>query len=292
MFQEKKIPLRKVLINYVEGPPAGPAMVLIHGFPGHWQEFLPIFSALSKSYHLYAVDLRGNGKSGRTPGEYHASYYAKDLLAFLKGTLHTEAVILFGMSAGGLIAMEVASQLPEQINSLILGDSPIDLEWLISWMTSEAFKAIFSNFQSLASSNLSLREMENAIADIQFPGQDAAIRYGDQTGIDRKHLKQLAEVLSKLDPEALEYHAKGRAEEFLSDFHLERYLLKIKCPTLLIQADPAFGGMMTDRSVEFALSMLEKGSHVSLQQTGHDLGLESGQIGPLLENVIPFLSRF
>jgi pimeloyl-ACP methyl ester carboxylesterase len=48
-----------VAINYAEGPPNGPPLVLLHGLTGRWQAFLSVIPALSVRWHDYALDFRG-----------------------------------------------------------------------------------------------------------------------------------------------------------------------------------------------------------------------------------------
>jgi hypothetical protein len=133
-------------------------------------------------------------------------------------------------------------------------------------------------------------EIAQQVAEIQVhvPGQDSLIRYADQPGIDAVSLWGSAAVLKDLDPDVLEYHAEGRAEEFLEGVDMGDTFVRINCPTLLLQADPSLGGMMTDRSVDFALSKLKKGYHVRME-LGHGLGLDRWNIAPLLRPVMTFL---
>ena len=136
MLLEKKIDIGSVALNYVEGPPSGPPLLLLHGIPDRWQCFLPILPALSLRWHVFALDFRGHGKSGRVPGGYHSKHYAPDVISFLKQCAGVPA-ILFGHSAGGLVALDVADQSPESVRALILADAPIDKDWLVEWMGSK-----------------------------------------------------------------------------------------------------------------------------------------------------------
>ena len=45
----------------------------------------------------------------------------------------------------------------------------------------------------------------------------------------------------------------------------------IRCPVLLLQADPRSGGMMTDDEVTQALPLLAEPSHVRLEGVSHAL---------------------
>ena len=68
MLKEQPFDTGRVTINYAEGPASGPPLVLLHGIISRWQYFLPIIPNLSIRWHIYALDFRGHGKSGRVPG--------------------------------------------------------------------------------------------------------------------------------------------------------------------------------------------------------------------------------
>jgi len=287
---EKTYTTKDVTINYAEGPSSGPPLILLHGFPGRWQEFLPIMPDLVFSYHLYALDLRGQGKSGRTAGEYHSKFYGKDLLSFLNHEF-IEPVILFGMSAGGLVALDVAAQAPGRVKALILGETPIDFKWLKTLMKSDEFISLFSAFRDLAGLDKSLAHIYNELREIpvQIPGEIETVKYEDQPGLDAIDLLRFAKTLCMLDPGVLDYHAEGRVDEFLEGFELEEMLHNITCPVLLVQANPNLGGMMTDESVDFAMAVLPNATHVRIEETGHNLGLDTWEVNPLLRVIFGFL---
>jgi pimeloyl-ACP methyl ester carboxylesterase len=290
MMIEKTLSIKDVIINYAEAPSPGPALILLHGFPGRWQEFLPIMPELAFRNHLYALDLRGQGKSGRTPGEYHSKLYGKDILSFL-GYEFEEPVILFGMSAGGLVALDVAAQAPDKVSAVIVGDSPIDIGLLKTWMKSEQFTDFYSALRNLAGSGKPLEQISNDLAEIQvnIPGEQEPVRYGDQPGVNALELRQFAKTLSMLDPGVLDYHAEGRADEFFAGFDLDEMLPNITCPVLLAQGNPNLGGMMTDESVDYVLAELPDATHVLIEGAGHDLILNTWKERSLLRAIFTFL---
>ena len=291
MFAEKKLKVGGVEINFAEGPESGHPLVLLHGLPGRWQEFLPILPTLILQWHVYALDFRGQGKSGRIPGQYRAEDYVTDVVEFLQQQF-SAPVILYGQSAGGLVAINAAAELPGLVKGVILGDSPMDMELLITWMQSEGFQAYFSSLQEISRlKNHSIPEIAAEIADIpmRVPGQDAPVRYGDTPGLDSVRLQQLAMTLKPMAPDVLEYHATGRAVEFLAGFALDAILAKIQCPVLLLQGNPSLGGMMTDKAVEHITSILPGAEHALLKSAGHDLGMETWEVAPLLRVVVNFL---
>jgi hypothetical protein len=57
----------------------------------------------------------------------------------------------------------------------------------------------------------------------------------------------------------------------------------------LIQADPRRGAVLTDRYISHALELLPDGSHVRLNGTDHNLGLDRRAAGPFIEAVLHFI---
>jgi pimeloyl-ACP methyl ester carboxylesterase len=290
MLKESLFNTGTVEINFAEGPRSGPPLVLLHGLPGRWQEFLPIMPTLSLLWHTYALDFRGQGKSGRVPGHYLSKYYGVDVEQFLQLQLDGPAM-LFGLSAGGAVALAVAAKCPELVRAIVVGDSPIDTDELVAWMTSEGFKYWFSALRELAGRDLSIAELSRRIADIpvRVPEQDGRIRYGDSPGVDAIQIQQLAITLSHMDPGVLEYHAEGRAREFLEGFDLDQILARITCPVLLLQGNPSLGGMMTNEVVKRVQSILPTAMHVFFETADHGLGMDTWEVAPLIRAVTSFL---
>jgi pimeloyl-ACP methyl ester carboxylesterase len=89
-----------------------------------WRTFGKILPLLSENYHVYAVDIRGHGKSDWTPGDYSFSSIGRDMIAFLKGVVKEPAVIS-GNSSGGLIALWLAANMPSLVKGIIMEDAPL-----------------------------------------------------------------------------------------------------------------------------------------------------------------------
>ena len=113
-----------VVLNYAEGPPNGPAYVLLHAGAARWQYGQALLEALVDSWHVYAPDFRGHGKSGRVPGAYRLQDYVDDTAAFLASVVR-EPAIVYGHSLGGEVAVMLAAQHSDLVRALIVGDAPL-----------------------------------------------------------------------------------------------------------------------------------------------------------------------
>lgn len=241
-------------------------------------------------WHIYALDFRGHGKSGWVPGHYRPEDYLADVMALVQQQL-TEPVIVFGHSMGGLYAGWLAARLPEKIQAAIIGDAPLSTESIMTLESSVARISFWASLRELAASGRSVAELVSLLGDmpVSVPGQEQPVRYGDLPDVDTAALRNWAKTLSQLDPGVLEFHAEGRVAEFLRDGRIEPWLRQISCPVLLLQGNPALGGLMTDGDVERALSVLPEAYHVQIEGAGHDLGLSAWEVAPLLRALTDFL---
>jgi pimeloyl-ACP methyl ester carboxylesterase len=76
----------------VAGPEKGPPIVLIHGQSVTWEEYSFLMPLLSTGFQVFAVTLRGHGKSSWTPGRYTFNQLGADMTAFLRDVVKRPAV--------------------------------------------------------------------------------------------------------------------------------------------------------------------------------------------------------
>lgn len=107
--------------TYLEaGAPQKPLIVLVHGFTGSKENWLPLMRALSGQYRLIAPDLPGWGETERQAGaDYGPVAQSERLAAFLR-TLPEPPALLIGHSMGGQIAGMVAARQPRLVSRLAL----------------------------------------------------------------------------------------------------------------------------------------------------------------------------
>jgi abhydrolase domain-containing protein 6 len=90
----------------------GPLIVLVHGFTGSKENWLPVMRALARTHRVVAPDLPGWGDSERRDGaDYGPLAQAARLQAFL-ATLGARPTLLLGHSMGGQIVGLLAAREP------------------------------------------------------------------------------------------------------------------------------------------------------------------------------------
>jgi proline iminopeptidase len=88
---------------------ARPTLVVLHGGPGFDHGYLrPGLAPLAADAQLVFVDLRGQGRSAPAPVESCTLEQMADDVAELCGTLGIDRPVVFGHSAGGFVALQLA----------------------------------------------------------------------------------------------------------------------------------------------------------------------------------------
>lgn len=103
---------------------SGPVVVLVHGFTGSKENWLPIMGALATHYRVLAPDLPGWGESERRADKtYGFTEQTAHLDAFVAAVAGEGDVRVVGHSMGGGIAALWASAQPEALRQLVLMDA-------------------------------------------------------------------------------------------------------------------------------------------------------------------------
>jgi 3-oxoadipate enol-lactonase len=110
------------LVYRAVGDPSAPPMVLLHGLGGDGSSWDEVAAAFADSYRVYALDLRGHGKSDY-PGVYSFELMRDDVLGLLNA-LGLDRVTLVAHSMGGTVAFLLAEDHPERIVRLVVEDTP------------------------------------------------------------------------------------------------------------------------------------------------------------------------
>ncbi len=269
-IRENTFDASSVTINYAETSSSGTPLVLLHGGSNRWQSFENILSDLAATWHVYAPDFRGHGKSTWVPGTYRLQDYADDTMAFLQHCLKEPAYV-FGHSLGGAVALLVAAQFPAGVRAVAVGDAPL------SWQAWQAHQSSdrLAAWRDLAGGQKPFAEVVEALKDTptKVPDRVDPVPMRQVTGEDAPMYTSLAACLQQNDPDMLSALI-DRFETTTAGYEMNSVLPSIQCPVLLLQADPTAGGVMTDKEVALALPLLDQSQHIRLPGSGHMLHIE------------------
>ncbi len=95
----------------------GTHLVMLHGANGCRQELAPWAQALSADFKVHMLNLTGHGGTPFPP-EFDMATFTADLVAQLDEA-GIERAVIFGYSFGGLVALHLASYLPDRVQGVI-----------------------------------------------------------------------------------------------------------------------------------------------------------------------------
>lgn len=228
-------------LHYAEVPCDGRPLVLLHGIGMDWRVWQAISRRLCPYFHLYLPDLRGHGESDKPSHGYSLADYAADVEDFID-QLHLRDVVLLGSSLGGMVAATVEAPI-DMVAHRILVDPPLT----------------------------------------GGPTRDPDM-FRDILRLKHKPVEVLAEYLASRNPGAGRWYLRtmsemwheasdGVIEDMLADqdeyYAIEPALRGIESPTLLLRADPALGGVLTQEEADRAVELLRHGSVMEVPGAGH-----------------------
>jgi pimeloyl-ACP methyl ester carboxylesterase len=277
MTTEKLFDNGKVMINYLEtGPLSGAPLVMFHGGAWCWQEYLSLIPGLSRNWHVCALDLRGNGKSGWVASQYRLADFAEDGVSFLRSLI--APAVLVGHSLGGVVALMVAARHPDKTKAIIIADSPLTI--YNYWNIIDSSREMFNTWLKLKKSAQSRDELSWALAS----------EYRDYPGVTSQWIMFFAGCLWQLDPtffDALLYDFEG----FLEGYDYKEIIKRIHCPILFLRGETKLGAVMTDEEITWLKNNFSNVTCVEITGVGHLLHLQDqGQV-PVQKEIMAFLKH-
>jgi pimeloyl-ACP methyl ester carboxylesterase len=160
--QEQDVTLSNGLtIHYYEWPGPRPNLVLLHPSSGYGRMWEWTANALGGRFHVYALDQRGHGDSGRPDGDYSAEEYAHDLFLFFRA-VGLDRAIIAGQSLGGRVGQVFAAMHPEHVQALALVGGPHPSNF---FPTRQAAINVLGAAQRML------------VSPTEFPSREAALEY-------------------------------------------------------------------------------------------------------------------
>ena len=109
---EQLVDLGEIEMNYATaGDPSHPALLLIAGQTESWWGYEAVLPLLAEHFEVFAVDLRGQGRSTRTPGRYTLDTMGNDLVRFIDGVIGRPTIVA-GLSSGGVLSAWLSAYAP------------------------------------------------------------------------------------------------------------------------------------------------------------------------------------
>jgi pimeloyl-ACP methyl ester carboxylesterase len=277
MVQERTFDAKSVRLNYLDyGSSSDQPLVMLHGGAWRWQEYLSLIPSLGRRWHTYAVDLRGNGRSGWVPGRYRLADFADDNTEFVE-RLNAPGVLV-GHSIGGVIALMVAARRPDKVRGLIIEDVPL---------TREGYRNVVDSSRAMFELWLQLKRAAQSEEDLAFTLADA---YRDYPAVTSTWILFFAGCLWQLDPSFFD-NLLDDFEGFCAGYDCKQILSGLACPILFLRGESLLGAVMTDDDIAWLQRHCGNAQSISVNGVGHLLHLEGPGQTPVLTAMLAFLDR-
>jgi N-formylmaleamate deformylase len=264
---ERTIAAGDVEIAVTEFPnPGRPSVVLLHGIGSRGQSWWPVIDPLAERFHLYQLDLRGHGASGRPSAGYLMEHYAADLDAALDALdLQSNETRIMGHSLGGLVTLYWASERPGRAAALVVEDPSLRVP--------PDIVAAFDGWQQLAALT---------------PAQAAAWYRQEYPDWSDDDCLRRAETITSTAPGVFaELRAEAQAALATGTTDRMHILAGVQIPTLLVYGNLELGSMVAPADAERFVQIVPHGRAIQLPGAGHSLHRDASDA--FLEAVIPFL---
>jgi len=230
-----------VRLHYAHLAGEGPPALFIHGIGMDHRVWQALSRRVHPSFDLYMIDLRGHGGSNKPLHGYSIADYAADIEELLE-TLDVGPWIVAGSSLGGMVTAAIEAP-PDVVSHRVLIDPPL---------TGGPVRDIATFRQILALKHRPVPELATFLAG-SYP------RAGTHLLRSMSEMWHQAADGVLLDPLANSEHY----------FDVDPALATCESPTLIVQADPDLGSVLSTAQARHALSLLPQGELVFIPGSGH-----------------------
>jgi pimeloyl-ACP methyl ester carboxylesterase len=253
-FTERYVHTGKVALNVAEWEAPTPGalpVVLIHGYASSWLTWGRVTDKLSTMFKLFAIDLRGMGRSGRWGNGSERQIYPGDIATALP-LLTDQPALLAGHSLGGWVTAAVASRHPKLVSRVMLVDPYTGAQ-------SEVGKRA-----RIERHEQRLKRAEQ-IKSARTPDDLIPLIEARYAGAAESSIRRLARMYFELDP-VLEAGRLNPSDDF---DQFESLLAAIECPVLIIRGNVEKGGIMSDEEAERVVDLIPNSRLLSWPKVGH-----------------------
>ncbi len=181
-----------VIIHYDVRGEGNPALVFVHGWSAnrsYWREQAGEFA---ENYRVVTIDLAGHGESGLNRQDWTMEAFGADVAAVVN-RLELERVILIGHSMGGMVVIEAARLLHDNVIGIVGVDSYTGIGQTYPDSAIDAYLAPFKEDFKTASYDLVLtmfpeisdsslmreiaEDISSAPPEVAFGSYEAVVKY-------------------------------------------------------------------------------------------------------------------
>jgi pimeloyl-ACP methyl ester carboxylesterase len=230
-YPERLFDTGEIQLNYATaGDPDHRPLLLIPGQSESWWGYEDAMGRLAEDFRVYAVDLRGQGRSSRTPGRYTLDNMGNDLVRFIDGVIGRPTVVS-GLSSGGVLSAWLSAYAkPGQVIGCLYEDPPLfvsEVDTSVGHSIRQGIGPMFALWSKYLGDQWSIGDWEGMVeaAPLELPGWLAAL-FGAMAG------PEPTQSLKEYDPEW------GRAfwtGSIGASCRHDRMLSSVKVPVLLTQ---------------------------------------------------------
>ena len=277
-FESRYVDTGEVQLHAVIGG-AGPALLLVHGWPETWYAWRHLMPALARDFTVIAVDQRGIGLSDKPAGGYDTGTQARDLIGLMDALGH-EKFSVVGHDTGFAISYALAADHPDRVERVALleipgspGTLPSPPLFLPTPLNDRLWHLGFNRIEGL--NELLVTGREDAFYRWEF---DAAAK-----PLDDETIGYYVRTLSNPDSLRGSFGWYRALEETIAQDE-ERQNTPLTMPVMAIGGERSFGELVG----QAVSAVAPDAQGVVIPETGHFLAEESPE--ELLAALTPFLA--
>jgi len=221
----------------------GPPLILVPGLAGGYELLGPLARLLARHYRVISYQLRGEDDCFAVRRRFGLSDLVRDLAEFLDWH-RLESPIVFGVSFGGVLALEFAARFPHRVNDLIVQGAGARFE-----------RGLLQSVAGLVLSRFPLP------SDSPFINQFFNLLFGSRED-DRLLFEFVTRQCWQTD-QGVMAHRFGLVEQFDVGDRLHR----IKAPTLILGAERDL--LVSEKNLKALNEGIEQSRLVRLSGCGH-----------------------
>lgn len=260
---------------------AGGPVLALHGLSGAKASFAPVLEQAAADRPTWALDFRGHGTSGHTPGGYAFADYVGDAVTALEAI--GEPTVVVGHSLGALVATTLAQAAHPLVRAVFLEDPPsfvVAPDAFDAGSFAPVFRVLHEHVGCLQAEGAPVEAYEDLIGAAPHPAG----------GTNRERLlpdalTARAEGLATLDPDVFVAMLDRRS---LTGFTPDA---PMQGPVLVVRADPACDAAFLPEHQDRLRASTPQADVRAVPGTGHNIRGERAGRARYLELLSGFLAE-